>query len=130
LRRFGVGDTAAALKQAIAWVLRTQRDDGSWGFWSGTLEETAYALQLLLLAGYSQDSVAIAQVARRGERFLTKHLDAPPNDPVHMPLWHGKELYQPRRIVRAAVLSALYLCATTRSNAQPVSQENLVNCAA
>lgn len=130
LRRFGVGDTAAALKRAIAWVLSTQRDDGSWGFWSGTLEETAYALQMLLLAGHSQDSVAIAQAVRRGERFLTKQLNAPPNDPVHMPLWHGKELYQPRRIVRAAVLSALYLCATTRSNTQPVSEESLVSCAA
>lgn len=130
LQRFGRSDTAAALNRAIAWVLRTQRDDGSWGFWSGTLEETAYALQILLLARQAKDPVAIAQAARRGDRFLIKHLDDPPNDPVHMPLWHGKELYKPARIVRAAVLSALYLCATTRSNAQPVDEESLVSCAA
>ncbi|HAJ62943.1 MAG TPA: hypothetical protein DCP31_30015, partial [Cyanobacteria bacterium UBA8543] len=120
----------AALNRAISWVLHTQRDDGSWGFWCGTLEETAYALQMLLLAGQTQDPVAIAQAARRGERFLTKHLNAPPNDPVHMPLWHGKELYQPRRIVRAAVLSALYLCANTRSNAQPAGQQRQISRAA
>lgn len=130
LQRFGKSNTAAALKQAIAWVLRTQRDDGSWGFWCGTLEETAYALQILLLAGRSEDTVAIRKGVRRGERFLTKHLDAPPNDPVHMPLWHGKELYSPRRIVRAAVLSALYLCATNRSNSHPKSEDTLANYAA
>lgn len=130
LQRFGVGDTAAALKRAVAWVLRTQRDDGSWGFWRGTLEETAYALQTLLLARRVEDAVAREQAALRGERFLTKHLNAAPSDPVHMQLWHGKELYSPRRIVRAAVLSALYLCANTLSNAQRAGEESLVNCAA
>ncbi|HEY9674818.1 MAG TPA: prenyltransferase/squalene oxidase repeat-containing protein [Waterburya sp.] len=130
LQRFGLGDTAAALKRAIAWVLRTQRDDGSWGFWCGTIEETAYALQILLLAGRTDNPVATRQVVRRGERFLTQHLDAPPSDAVHMQLWHGKELYAPRRIVRAAALSALYLCATTRTNNQSIGKENQVSCAA
>lgn len=130
LQHYGTSDTTAALNRAIAWVLRTQRNDGSWGLWCGTLEETAYALQMLLLAGQSEDTVAIAQAARRGERFLTKHLHAPPNNCVHTPLWHGKELYEPRRIVRAAVLSALYLCATSRSNAQPIGEKSLISHAA
>jgi hypothetical protein len=130
LQRFGLGDTEAALKRAIAWVLRTQRDDGSWGFWRGTIEETAYALQILLLAGRTDNAVATRQVVRRGERFLIQHLDAPPSDAVHMQLWHGKELYAPRRIVRAAALSALYLCATTRTNNQSIGKENQVSCAA
>ncbi|HEY9667384.1 MAG TPA: prenyltransferase/squalene oxidase repeat-containing protein [Coleofasciculaceae cyanobacterium] len=130
LQHFGKSNIAAALKRAITWVLHTQRDDGSWGFWCGTLEETAYALQILLLAGQSEDAVTIRKVVRRGERFLTKHLNAPPNHPVHMPLWHGKELYSPRRIVRAAVLSILYLCATIRSNSQPKGKNALVNYAA
>ena len=130
LQRFSKSNIAAALKRAIAWVLRTQRDDGSWGFWCGTLEETAYALQLLLLAGESEDTVAVRKAVRRGERFLKKHLNAPPNESVHMPLWHGKELYAPRRIVRAAVLSALYLCTTNRANSQPQGEDTLVNYAA
>ncbi len=139
LQRFGVGDTAAALDRAIAWVLNTQRDDGSWGFWCGTLEETAYALQMLLLVRQTEDGKAmarstlpkaIAQAALRGKRFLAKHLNAPANDPVHMPLWHGKELYEPKRIVRGAALSALYLCANTLSNRQPVGEESLLSCAA
>lgn len=130
LQRFGKSDKVAALKRAIAWVLCTQRDDGSWGFWCGTLEETAYALQLLLLAGEFEDTVALRKAVRRGERFLKKHLNTPPNESVYMPLWHGKELYAPRRIVRAAVLSALYLCATNRVNSQPQGEDTLVNYAA
>jgi halimadienyl-diphosphate synthase len=130
LQHYGMSDTTAALNRAIAWVLRTQRNDGSWGLWCGTLEETAYALQMLLLAEPSEDTVAIRQAARRGERFLTKHLNAPPNDSVHTQLWHGKELYEPRRIVHAAVLSALYLCATSRLNTQPIDEQSLVSHAA
>lgn len=129
LGRFGVGDTREALDRAIAWVLRTQRDDGSWGVWCGTLEETAYALQMLLLAGGTKDAVVIQQVAKRGEYFLSKYLNASSSDAVHTPLWHGKELYEPRRIVRAAVLSALHLCATS-SNTQPESNESLMTWAA
>ncbi|MFP4099185.1 hypothetical protein [Coleofasciculus sp.] len=129
LGRFGVGDTREALERAIAWVLRNQRDDGSWGVWCGTLEETAYALQILLVAGGAKDPVVIKQVARRGEYFLRKHLNASPSDAVHTPLWHGKELYEPRRIVRAAVLSALYLCAT-RLNTQLESKQSLTTCVA
>lgn len=129
LRRFGVGNTTAALDHAIAWILRTQRDDGSWGFWRGTLEETAYALQTLLLSERAEDAVAIEQAVKRGECFLTEHFNARSSDPVHMPLWHGKELYEPRRIVRAALLSTLYLCAN-RLNTQPKYEENLATCAA
>lgn len=130
LQHYGMSNTKAALNRAITWVLRTQRDDGSWGIWCGTLEETAYALQMLLLVGQSEDTFATKQAVRQGERFLTKHLNAPPNDSVHRQLWHGKELYEPRRIVRAAVLSALYLCATTRSNTQPTGEQSLVSHAA
>jgi len=39
-----------------------------------------------------------------------------PSDLARTPLWHGKELYEPRRIVHAAVLSALYLCRTSLVN--------------
>jgi hypothetical protein len=123
IRRFARNDTVYALKRAISWVLRTQRSDGSWGFWRGTLEETAYALKMLLLVGLEEDSPAIRQAVRRGKRFLAKHLNVPANDPVHMPMWHGKELYQPQRIVRAAILSALYLCVSNQSNTQLVGKE-------
>lgn len=48
LTRFGGGHAATAVETAVTWALDTQRDDGSWGVWGGTTEETAYAVQILL----------------------------------------------------------------------------------
>ena len=35
------------VESAIMWFIQTQRPDGSWGYLSGTTEETAYGLQAL-----------------------------------------------------------------------------------
>jgi hypothetical protein len=82
----------AVVDRAIAWVLERQRPDGSWGCWTGTREETAYAVQTLLSADAGWRAVA------RGVGFLA---EAPAEDP---PLWHAKELYAPHRIVDTLVL--------------------------
>lgn len=38
------------LEETVQWVIQTQRDDGSWGYYDkGTAEETAYCLQALIL---------------------------------------------------------------------------------
>jgi len=100
-----------AVRRAVGWVLGSQREDGSWGRWGGTAEETAYALQILLLtrsrhaAGPEADR-ARAAVAR-GHAFLAGAGDGAA-DP---PLWIDKDLYRPVAVVRAAVLSALHLAA-------------------
>ncbi|MFD0581699.1 prenyltransferase/squalene oxidase repeat-containing protein [Dactylosporangium darangshiense] len=93
-----------AVARAVDWVLRTQRTDGSWGRWSGTTEETAYAMQVLLATG-NPARRAVNEAVRQGYAFLSEALGAQP-DP---PLWYGKELYLPKAIVRAAAVAALHL---------------------
>ncbi|MBO3746777.1 hypothetical protein J5X84_11930 [Streptosporangiaceae bacterium NEAU-GS5] len=93
------GDQAReAIERAIGWVIRTQRDDGSWGRWDGTAEESAYALHVLTLATPPHD-----EAVSRGRRFLTmarQREDQPA-------LWHDKDLYRPGSIVAAVTLAAL-----------------------
>jgi squalene-hopene cyclase-like protein len=93
----------AAVRRATAWVLATQRLDGSWGRWTGTREETAYAMHILLLAPPAASAPAqVARAVAQARAFLTS---ASPTDP---PLWHDKDLYLPRAVVEAAIIAALY----------------------
>ncbi|WP_341716734.1 prenyltransferase/squalene oxidase repeat-containing protein [Micromonospora sp. FIMYZ51] len=91
-----------AVDRATDWVLATQRDDGGWGRWSTTVEETAYAVQVLLGPGRPLRPQVRAAVARALEPLHTEPAE-------HPPLWHDKDLYAPLLIVRAAVLAARYL---------------------
>ncbi|MEV6243739.1 prenyltransferase/squalene oxidase repeat-containing protein [Lentzea sp. NPDC051838] len=92
-------------EKAVDWVLRTQRDDGSWGRWEGTYEETAYAIRIL-----SHSRRDTAKAITRGARFLHDW-----GERDHPPLWHDKDLYTPTRIVRAEGAAALHLaCAVCR----------------
>ncbi|MEU8384946.1 prenyltransferase/squalene oxidase repeat-containing protein [Streptosporangium sp. NPDC048865] len=112
LADFGGEKSAAAVRAAGDWVIGTQRPDGSWGRWKGTAEETAYALQTLLLAvgpEEGRDDAARAVAVERGHRYLLASVTGR-GEPVDAPpLWHDKDLYLPAAIVRAAVLGALHL---------------------
>ncbi|MET9226671.1 prenyltransferase/squalene oxidase repeat-containing protein [Lentzea sp. NPDC003310] len=90
--------------KAVDWVLGTQRDDGSWGRWEGTYEETAYALRVL-----SHATRDVSRAVHRGAMFL-RHW----GDRAHPPLWHDKDLYTPTRIVRAEGRAALHLACAVR----------------
>ncbi|GAA2094091.1 prenyltransferase/squalene oxidase repeat-containing protein [Actinomadura alba] len=111
LHRFGGAASAPAVERAVRWVVGTQRPDGSWGRWGGTAEETAYALQVLVLTGGGA-SEETARAATRGGGYLRSVAESAmeANNP---PLWHDKDLYCPIAVVRAAVLAALHL---TRRN--------------
>jgi hypothetical protein len=92
-------------EKAADWVLATQHDDGSWGRWEGTYEETAYAIRVL---SHSKRDVTTA--ISRGAKFLQEW-----GDRAHPPLWHDKDLYTPTRIVQAEGTAALHLaCAVCR----------------
>jgi halimadienyl-diphosphate synthase len=93
------------LDNAVYWLIETQNEDGSWGFYIPTAEETAYCLQALVIWKRSGHPVPDG-VLERGAAWLLAHMD----DPLP-PLWIGKCLYCPVYVVRSAVLSALMLVA-------------------
>ncbi|NJP89012.1 hypothetical protein HCN51_06030 [Nonomuraea sp. FMUSA5-5] len=103
LGEFGGPEHAGAIRAAREWLMATQRADGSWGRWAGMPEESAYAVQALLLGGPEPDERCV-EAARRGYAFLTRVVDL--SD--YPPLWHDKDLYTPLAIVKAAVLAALH----------------------
>jgi hypothetical protein len=102
------GESTAAARKAVRWVLDSQRANGSWGYWQGTPEETAYAVQILLRANATRFEPAIEQAAARGCAFLLNAADQP-----CPPLWHDKDLYTPARIIRAESIAALHLARTS-----------------
>lgn len=105
LHRYSRSASASTVFRAVEWLLSSQREDGSWGRWSGTYEETAYAVQALSQTCGSRADGVVEQAAARGCVFLQR----PTGDRKHPPLWHGKDLYTPIRVVRVEVLAALHL---------------------
>ncbi|MFY1694646.1 MULTISPECIES: prenyltransferase/squalene oxidase repeat-containing protein [unclassified Solwaraspora] len=106
LQEAGLGARAsAAVLRAVDWVLRTQRTDGSWGRWSGTAEETGYALQVLL-ATTDPPSARMAQAADRGRT----HLGTPDSRwPDPRPDTVGGGPGRSGRVVRAGIVAAGHL---------------------
>jgi len=100
----GAGLDEELFTPAIDWILRAQREDGSWGHQGApTAEETAYALQAL--ATWKRDGRRVPPgVLERGAAWLREHQSGP-----HPPLWLMKSLYCPALVVRSAILSALAL---------------------
>jgi len=96
-------------KDAVYWMVNTQKKDGSWGYYDvSTAEETAYCIQALAsyrLSGAMCDAVASA--IRRGAEYLATSAERIGG--VYTPLWIGKSLYTPTWVVRSSVLSAMTL---------------------
>ena len=91
------------VEDSVAWVLKSQNGDGSWGTYIKTAEETAYALQALWV--WNEKVAKVPKSAfRRGAQWLTENLDKP-----YPPLWIGKCLYSPHLVIRSAIISALAL---------------------
>ncbi|MBP2705552.1 hypothetical protein JOL79_17205 [Microbispora sp. RL4-1S] len=104
LDEFGGDGSAEAVARAARWVLDSQREDGSWGRWGGTPEETAYAMQVLLMTNAKWDPAG-REAAARGYDYLHRSWGVVDNPPM----WHDKDLYLPIAIVRAVVLAAVHL---------------------
>jgi hypothetical protein len=90
------------VKRAVRWMIDTQNDDGSWGYFSPTAEETAYCL-MALMTWHRYGLPVAPEIIERGAAWLLEHVDDP-----YPPLWIGKSLYVPTLVVRSALLSALH----------------------
>ncbi|MFN8379846.1 MAG: prenyltransferase/squalene oxidase repeat-containing protein [Anaerolineae bacterium] len=98
----GIADDLALTR--LKWIIRTQNDDGGWGYFGrSTVEETSYCLRALLhwqrkLGTLDRMRIEVAanyMIRRLGEDY-------------YPPMWIAKSLYTPLYIVKAAILSALY----------------------
>jgi halimadienyl-diphosphate synthase len=99
-----------ACHRAIDWLLHTQQNDGSWGFFgTGTAEETAYALATLLY--YHHYEPVNRNVLQRGIAYLMRKYEE--QNCLYPELWIGKCLYIPHNVVQAAILSTLILYENT-----------------
>ena len=94
------------VNNSIDWMLRTQNEDGSWGFYLPTVEETAYCLQALITWKKYGRQVPDEKMSL-AINWLINHMELP-----RPPLWIGKCLYYPEYIVESAILSALLLAST------------------
>ncbi len=91
-------------QDAIAWMLRSQNRDGSWGsFGFATAEETAYCIQSLILWKRFGGKVP-EQKIQRAVAWLERHANGP-----YPPLWISKALYCPELVVQSCIATALAL---------------------
>ncbi len=89
----------------IDWLLHTQRDDGSWGFFNdGTAEETALVLTALL--HYHRLHPVDREPLKRAAAYLLQAYEEKVQFPA---LWIDKCLYAPYNIIRSSILAALIL---------------------
>ncbi|MFF2324894.1 MULTISPECIES: prenyltransferase/squalene oxidase repeat-containing protein [unclassified Streptomyces] len=101
LTRHGGHDASKAVQAAAAWTADTQRADGSWGVWDSTVEETAYAVKILLNA--ATPTPQHTRALDLAESYLRAASDPSHRHPA---LWHDKTLYAPTAVIEAEVLAA------------------------
>jgi len=98
---FGVENEIS--KKAIDWIIKTQRKDGSWGFFKkGTCEETAYCLQVLLLC-YEKNKKIKKQSFKKAAGYLSDNFESYD----YPEMWIEKCLYTPFNIVRSYIILSL-----------------------
>jgi halimadienyl-diphosphate synthase len=102
------------LQPTLQWVLQTQSiEDGGWGYNGySTLEETAYALQILQSLHLSVNSsyyIAYKRATYQGIKYILKHFNGSyfKKNIQLSNLWRGKELYTPKRVVFSAAIAVL-----------------------
>ncbi|MFJ7200782.1 MULTISPECIES: prenyltransferase/squalene oxidase repeat-containing protein [unclassified Streptomyces] len=103
LAQYGGPHATRAVQSAAAWTTDTQHADGSWGVWGSTVEETAYAVKILLSAATPTPLPRHNRALDLAETYL-RAVSHPGHR--HPALWHDKTLYAPTAVIEAEVLAA------------------------
>jgi halimadienyl-diphosphate synthase len=90
-------------RDAVDWLIKTQKGAGSWGVFGPTAEETAYALQALWVWDQKVQHIP-KECFRNGKRWLEDN-----QENEYHPLWIGKCLYSPKLVIDSVIMSALSL---------------------
>ena len=91
-------------EDAVDWILKSQKADGSWGFFGfSTAEETAYCIQALCVWKNHGSKLPRGRV-ELAKDWLTRHTES-----TYPALWIDKSLYRPELLIRSVILSALKL---------------------
>jgi halimadienyl-diphosphate synthase len=93
--------------EMVNCFLDTQRQDGSWGYFGSTSEETAYCLQALIQY-HKQVKLLRPAVLYHAAQYLHSQYQSR----NHPPLWIEKCLYTPPHIVHSVILSAMRMYET------------------
>ncbi len=89
-------------RQAIDWIMKTQKVEGSWGYYEhSTAEETAYCIQALKIWQEYGGEIPSGRI-EHAVRWLEQNVEPP-----YPPMWISKALYCPELVVRSTILSAL-----------------------
>ncbi len=89
---------------AVEWIIQTQRPDGSWGYLSGTPEETAYGLQALVYYHRKGGKVPIEALVNAASSLKKSLNSSNLNYPAQ---WIAKTLFSPTWVIHSAILGAL-----------------------
>jgi len=103
--RTGGGDVRDILDKAVRWIVNTQNRNGSWSsYGKETNEETAYSLLGLLHYHTKVEAIDRGVLSAAAKYLYTHYFQS-----QYETLWIGKVLYSPQRIVKSAIIGALYL---------------------
>jgi hypothetical protein len=104
-----LGPQLTLAREAVHYLLGSQRPEGSWGrFETGTTEETAYCLQALCRFAAQGGTVPLDTITTAA-RWLETTRER--QGATHPPMWLGTSLYCPTRMVDAAIFASLDLAA-------------------
>lgn len=98
----GLADDLARTR--LKWIVRTQNDDGGWGYLrQSTPEETAYVLEALLYWDEFVERVPPDVIDAGVQYLLPQALK-----PINTPLYIAKTLFMPTYVVQSVILGALF----------------------